>query len=122
MPEHGFPFPLSWVGDAMARSLIGRFEAGEGAGSGPEAGSETGGSSVSLLTIVGSSACNRISSSTLSLEKFIAHVSKHKIALVCQGAFQNIESCSRREVHVRSLGGSCGGYTGEERREIGRVR
>ena len=55
-PEHGFPFPLSWVGDTMARSPIWRFETWEAAGSGPEAGSKMW---VLMLTIAGLSAWDK---------------------------------------------------------------
>ena len=47
VPIQVFRFPLSMVGDVIARSLMGRFEVGEGAGSGPEARFKVGGSRLS---------------------------------------------------------------------------
>ena len=84
VPIHVFPFPLSMVGDIIARSPMGRFEAGEGVGSGAEARFKVGGSRLSRLEArfkvgesrlsrllaVGSSVCIRISS-RLSSEKSI---------------------------------------------------
>ena len=103
----GSPFLSPRVGDSRARSLIGRFEMGEGTGSGPEAGgsrleeggsgSEAGGSGSKVgglqsdggsgvLTTVGSSASN-----SLIIQAIVREFDVHSFDVHC--AVNNCPQC-----------------------------